>query len=140
MTLLHLCAMLFAVVLIVCADLQATAWMRGAKQTLNKKTMQLLHWLTWGALLALVVSGIILLIPRTYLLAEPLFVLKLLFVGMLLVNAVLIGRLMPMALERPYASLTAKEKLPLFVSGAVSAGSWVAVLAIAYYLFWPWIR
>lgn len=140
MTTIHLVAMSAALVLIVCADIQATAWMRGIKQTLNKKTMHWLHGLTWGTLVLLVVSGAWLLSSRTYLLAEPLFILKLLFVGALITNAVLIGRLMPITFERPYTSLNLSEKLPLFVSGLVSTVSWLAILALAYYLFWPWIR
>jgi len=139
MTLVHLMAMCAAFVFIVCADNQAVAWMRGAKQTLDKKTMHWLHSITWVALILLVVSGVWLLSSRTYLLSEPWFILKLLFVGMLVTNAVLIGRLMPVAFEHSYASRNFSEKLPLFVSAFVSTVSWLGIMALAYYLFWPWI-
>ena len=139
MILVHIGAMVAALILVLFADKQAFAWMRGKKQTLNQNTMHVLHRLTWGALALLGVSGALLLWPRMYLLEEPLFLIKLLFVGVLFTNAVLIGRLMPIALQRSYTSLTAKGKLPLFVSGALSSGSWLAIVAIAYYLFWPWV-
>lgn len=137
---LHLVSMCAAVVLIFLADKQAFGWVLGKKQTLEAASVHRLHVLTWVALLCLIGSGAFLLFTKDmYLLREPLFVIKLLFVGILVVNAVLIGRLIPIALTRTFASLTLKEKMPLITSGLISGGSWVAILVIAFVLFWPWI-
>ena len=139
--LFHLGAMCTAVCLVFLADKDAFKWVLGKKQTLDAGSIKRLHAFTWIALIALIGSGTLLLLQNNlFLLKEPLFIIKLLFVGMLVVNGVLIGRLIPLALTRPFASLTFKEKLPLLMSGALSGVSWLSILAIAYALFWPWIR
>jgi hypothetical protein len=132
----HIGATIFSVCMILLADKEAFAWMRGIKFTLHTKRMRLYHLLMWVGLLSLVASGFFLFLPMSsYLLAQPLFIIKLLFVGILVINAVLIGRLMHIALSRPYASLTWNDKVPLFASGAISAFAWTGAIGIAVYLF-----
>lgn len=133
---IHIGAVFFSFGIIMLADKQAFAWMRGAQQTLNPRLVHLYHRLTWLGLLVLITTGSIMFWPRaSYLLAQPLFIMKMLFVGMLLVNAILIGRLMDAALTRPFASLSKKEIIPLFSSGAISMTAWVGAVLIAVTIF-----
>ena len=132
----HIGATFFSVGMILLADKEAFAWMRGTKSTLHAKRMLLYHRLMWVGLLSLIFSGFLMFLPMSaYLLSQPLFIMKLLFVGILVVNAVLIGRLMHIAPNHTYASLTWKDKMPLFTSGAISVFSWAGAIAIALYLF-----
>ena len=139
MTLLnfHIASIFCAVGVILAADHEAFNWMRGKKQTLSAAHMKLLHYAMWAVLLALIITGTLLFLPMyDYLLSKPLFVIKLLFVAILVVNAILIGNLMHVAVAQPFASLSQNQKLELFMSGAISVFSWVSVIAIGLYLFY----
>jgi hypothetical protein len=132
----HILSLVFSLGLIVFADKQAFAWIRGKKLTLNAVLMRRVHLLMWAGLLLLAGSGLLLFLPMaSYLLSQPLFIVKMFFVAILFVNAVLIGRLMEVATLRPFGSLSWVETLPLFVSGAVSTFSWACAIIIAFYFF-----
>lgn len=133
---IHVVTVFFSFGVIMLADKQALSWMRGKQLTLNPKRLHLYHWLTWLGLIVLIITGSIMFWPRAdYLLREPLFIMKMLFVGMLVVNAILIGRLMNVAVSRPFASLSKAELLPLFASGAISMTAWVGAAIIAVSIF-----
>ena len=137
MLFIHIFATGFALAVIVMSDKEAFDWMRGKKQMLDPLLLHRLHLLTWTALLALIVSGLILFYPqRTILLTNPLFIMKLLFVAILCVNGILIGRLMGIAQMRPFVSLTSREKMQLLVSGAASFISWAGAFVLGMILFY----
>lgn len=136
MLVLHLIALACTAVVVLVADEQALAWVRGKKEVLDARLTHRLHVLTWVGLGVLTVSGVFLFWPmRAYLLETPLFVIKLLFVGILLTNAVLIGRLMPVALTNKFAELSWDERTPLLVSGALSVIGWLGTACIAFVVF-----
>jgi hypothetical protein len=56
------------------------------------------------------------------------------FVATLVINSFIIGFLQETAITRSYASLSFKEKVPLFVSGAVSTACWILTAAAGFYL------
>lgn len=133
----HLSFLAFSALVILVSDEHALAWLMGRTQTLAPDRMRLLHRLVWLGIAGLLVSGAVLLYPRAdYLLFQPLFQIKLLFVGILVANAVLIGRLMPIASARPFAALSASERAPLLISAFLSSISWISAAAIGFYLFW----
>jgi len=133
---IHIFAMLFSVGIIFLADKEAFAWVLGKKPLLPDKRVHLYHYLMWAGLLSLIVSGFFMFLPNAeYLLTEPLFIIKMLFVATLVCNAILIGRLTEIALTRTFASLSWGELMPLFVVGAVSAFSWASTILIAFYFF-----
>ncbi len=139
MTLLnvHIASIFFAGAVLLFADHDAFDWVLGKKQTLSHARMVLLHYLMWAALLSLIISGTLLFLPQaSYLLHTPLFVIKLLFVAILVLNAILIGNLMHVAPKRPFSSLSLEEKLELYASGAISSFGWVSTVAIGLYLFY----
>ncbi len=132
----HILSFGFVLGVTALADKDALQWFRGKKQTLDRTTLHQYHVLIWIGLLSLAVSGLYLFYPmRVFLLGSMLFDVKLLFVVILFVNAVLVGRLMNLALTKPYAELTVHEKTSLIVSGAVSAFSWFFAGSIAIWMF-----
>ena len=132
----HLLSFGFVIGVTALADKEALAWMRGQRQTLEPSALQNYHRFVWAGLAALIATGLYLLYPMwQYLLSQPLFIIKMLFVGVLIVNGLLIGRLQNIAANRSYASLRRGEKIQLLASGAISFVSWIAAAAIALYLF-----
>ena len=132
----HLIAVALALLMVLLADKEALAYMRGKSLTITKARAKLYHVITWIILLTLIGSGLWLLLPRwQYEITNPLFIVKMLFVGILLTNAFLIGRLMEVAFVKPWATLTEDEKLPLVMSGMISGFSWLATVIVAFFAF-----
>ena len=137
MVFLHILSIGFALALIILADKEGFAWMRGKKELINISLTHLIHRLTWTAILVLIVTGSILTYPmREYLFQEPLFIMKLLFVSVLVFNGILIGRLMKVAENRTFDSLSKKEKLQLLASGGFSFISWAGAFILGLILFY----
>ena len=84
----------------------------------------------------MIVTGFALFWPtRHFLLTRPQFYVKMAFVVTLLANSFVIGKLKDTSTTRPCASLSTREKIPLFISGAVSTVSWLMATAAAFFLF-----
>jgi hypothetical protein len=137
MVTLHLIFLAFSALIVIIADEQAVSWVFGRAAVLPRRRLVLLHHLTWVGLGGLIVSGVILLLPMlSYALSLPLFQIKLLLVAALVLNAVLIGRLMPIATELPFAQVSTQQRIQLFVSGVISSASWITIASIGFWLFW----
>lgn len=136
MVTIHVLAVLFSLIVVLIADKGAMAWMRGKEQLMSARRVRLLHALTWTGLGVLIVSGSLIAYPMLgYLLSQPLFIMKMLFVGVLVVNAILIGKLSAYAVREPFSQLTHHDRMRLITSGAVSSFSWVAIVIIALLFF-----
>lgn len=133
----HLTILAITAVGILLADHEAFNWMRGKKQTLDKKWMFTLHlWVGFGLIGMIITGGLMFWPVREYLLANSLaFIIKMGFVVILVGNSFLIGELLKVSSTRTYASLTSAEKFPLFVSGALSSISWIGAGVCALLLF-----
>ena len=133
---IHLLGLFFSIGVMLYADKQVVSWLRGKPELLDAKELHYTHLLMWLGLATMIASGIYMLIPQwSFLSQEPFFMMKMLFVAILITNGVLIGRLAPLATERTFASLTMKEKIPLFASGAISLIGWMGAFAMAKILF-----
>lgn len=132
---IHIAAVCYSFGVILLADREAFAWFRGRKQVLDRARLELYHGLMWIGLTAIIVTGILMFLSRTFLLHDPLFLLKMAFVAALLINGAIIGRLIPIAANRSYASLSRREFAPLAISGAVSTISWLGAVLIAVSIF-----
>ncbi len=136
MLVLHILSFGFVLGVTAIADKEAFAWFRGVKRTIDSAVLRSYHVMIWIGFMSLVASGFYLFYPmRFYLLRNLPFDAKLLFVVILFVNAILIGRLMHVAIVKPYAELSLSEKMALMTSGAISVFSWFCAGAIAIYLF-----
>jgi hypothetical protein len=135
MKIVHLSILICTAIIILFADEQGFAWMRGKVSLLDPRRMRWLHRLMWTGLAGMIVTGLIQFLPAyEYYLAEPTFIMKMCFVGILVFNGILIGRLQHIATERPFASLSTAEKMPLLASGAISTIGWVSAALIGYFL------
>ena len=133
---LHISFLCLAALGILIADHSAFAWMRGKTETIGKTALLMAHWMVTIALLGLVYTGLLLFWPeRDYLLTQPLFLVKLGFVAALLINSKAIEWLMHVAAVRPFNSLSSGQKMPLFLSGAVSTLSWIGAGLMGLFLF-----
>lgn len=67
------------------------------------------------------------------------FLVKMGFVAIIVANAFLIGKLLSLSSERPFAALTEAEKRKLLISGALSGIGWLGALSVAlWYLGYEW--
>jgi hypothetical protein len=131
----HLLTLAFVVWTIVQADHLGMRWIFGKDSVLNEKTVRKHHRNTWLGLSGMILTGFLMFWPmREFLLHRPQFWLKMFFVGTLVVNGFVIGRLQNIATHKPYASLTLKEKLPIFISGAASSVAWIGAGITAFFL------
>lgn len=131
----HLGAFFTGITGVVISDLHAAWWVVKRSVHLPYRRMVRLHHWVGLAVTASVVSGAIMAWPvRDYLLGEPSFQVKLLFVFALIVNAVFIGRHTQIASTRTFGELTSRERLPLFISGAVSSLAWIGTVIAALLL------
>ena len=132
----HILSILVAIGGILWADHSAWHWFRSKKETLEHSHLRRMHAVVGTALGLLIGSGVILFWPmKDYLLTEPLFLLKMLFVLLLVINSVAIDRLMRRAASFPFRSLTRAQKIPLFISGGVSALCWLGAIVLGLTIF-----
>jgi uncharacterized membrane protein len=132
----HVAILVLTACLVVCTDVAGLLYLLGKKQTLSERFIVWAHRLIFAGLAGMVVTGIILFIPmREYLLVQPNFYVKMMFVLALVVNAFVIGAHMKVASTTPFKLLPQSEKRKLFVSGAISTLSWLGAIFGGIYLF-----
>ncbi len=131
MTFLHVVAIIVTGLCVLYSDEQGLEWILGKKQTLNAARVDLLHSVVSIGLALIILTGGLRVIPAlSYYLAQPVFIGKMVFVLVLIINGFFIGRLSHMATTRTFASLSARERLPLFISGGVSVLGWAGALLL----------
>lgn len=132
---IHLLVLASTVWNIARADHMAFTWIRGKVITLNKESVETYHKRILIGLIFMIITGIVLAWPmKEYLLTRPQFFVKMGFVVALIVNSFVIGVLQKIAISKAYSSLTPREKIPLFISGAVSTISWLGAAAGGFFL------
>ncbi len=132
----HLTSLAVAAVGVFYADSLAMKWTRGKSATLELRHLNFAHLIVSFALLSLVITGGFLFWPmRSYLLFYPPFLLKMAFVLVLILNSFAIDTFMHVARARSFDSLSPKEKLPLFISGALSTLCWFGAGITALVIF-----
>lgn len=134
--LIHLASLGVAAIGILVADSVGFSWIRGKAAKLQPRTLHRLHDAISYALTGLILSGLYLFWPeRAYLLTQPLFLLKMAFIAVLVINSLLIDRLMLVATKVPFASVSNTGKAVLFASGALSAACWLGAGISALVVF-----
>jgi hypothetical protein len=131
----HLTTIFTLIPVIIGNDLAALLWVRGTIPRLSLRLLTWVHWIVWGGLILMIGSGLTMFLSyQDYLLSLPAFYVKMGFVAALVVNAFVIGKHHPTASERTYASLSPRERRPLFVSAGVSTAAWVGAYTAAQFL------
>lgn len=133
---IHLTILALTILVILFTDGMGLLWILGKKKVLSKKLFMWLHKAVWLGLIGMIVSGAIMAFPyKEFLITNPLFGGKIFFVGLLVVNAILIGKHMELAFTHSFKELKTKEKLALLISGAISTGAWIGAFTLAKILF-----
>lgn len=133
---LHLFSLGFSFVSIALANHEAFRWLRGKTPLLELSKIRRYHYLVLLGLTLMIVTGFFLFWPaKDFLITRPPFWAKMTLVLTLIINSFFIGSLLPVATTRPFASLSKKEKIPLFVSGGISAIGWIGAVIFATMLF-----
>lgn len=126
---LHVPILLGTLVAIVWADSIAVLWVMGKRGTVSHSHIQMLHRIISAGLVGMIITGVLLAYDRLgYLLSEPVFYTKMAFIAALSVNGFLLGRHGKLASIHRFTELSSRQKMPLFVSGAVSATSWIGAI------------
>jgi hypothetical protein len=131
---LHLLALAFVALVILIADHDGFAYIRGKKQLLNAAKVSRLHNLVWLGLIGMLATGLALLADEPDVLEESAFYVKMLMVLALFINGVAIGQLSKLSTITPFANLTKKQKLSLLLSGAISASCWIGAALLGFSL------
>ncbi len=133
---IHLTSLAIAAGGVLIADHAGFSWIRGKVSTLSSLTLHRIHDAISYALSGLILSGLYLFWPmHEYLLSEPLFLLKLTFIAVLVINSIAIDKLMIVATKLPFASVSTKGKVVLLISGALSSLCWFGAGISALVLF-----
>jgi len=132
---IHILALIYVAWNIFHADHMGFNWMRWKVSTLDKELIAKYHRGSWIGLGIMIMSGFVLFYPmREFLLSRPQFYVKMGFVLALIINGVAIGHLSKISTEKSFVSLSTTEKIPLFISGAVSTISWIGATVTAFLL------
>jgi len=132
---IHLFVLALTALVILYSDHQGFDYFRGKKQTLSHSLVHHSHRLVWTGLVVMIATGVGLVLPSwQYYLSEPVFYVKMGLVGVLVVNAIAIGKLSRVATERPFALLSSDEKRVLMLSGTLSAIGWVGAAFIGMFV------
>jgi hypothetical protein len=132
---LHFAVLGFTAWNVIMADHMGFNWIRGKVTTLNAETVKKYHYRVWTGLGLMILTGFFLFWPlREFLLSRTQFYVKMSFVATLVINSFIIGYLQETAIKKSYASLRLSEKLPLFISGAVSTVCWILTIIAGFYL------
>ena len=133
---LHLIVLSITVIGVLLADHMGFQWIRGAKLTLDAKKLRLYHHWVGVGLTSMIITGFFLFWPKKdFLLTHPQFIVKMMFVAFLVINAFAISELLRVATVRTFASMTLREKIPLFVSGGISTVCWLGAIIGGFFLF-----
>lgn len=132
---LHFIVLGFTAWNVVLADHMGFNWIRGKVKILQSSEVKKYHYRVWTGLVLMIITGFFLFWPlREFLLTRTQFYVKMAFVTTLIINSFVIGYLKETSITKTYASLSFKEKLPLFISGAVSTACWILTAAAGFYL------
>lgn len=134
MTELHLTILTLTALVIFYSDHQGFLYFTGKKERLSAQFITWSHRLVWAGLLGMITTGVFLTIPRwMFLFQEPAFYVKLMLVGVLIVNAFAISELSAHATEVPFKELAKEKQRVLLVSGALSATGWIGAAIIGLF-------
>lgn len=132
---LHLLVLAYAAWNIFQADHLGFKWIMGKVNILDKAKVQKYHHRVWFGLIGMIVTGFIMFWPmHEYLLTRWQFLLKASFVLALVANGFAIGSIQEIATKKWYKELTLREKIPLFISGAISTIGWVGAAIMAFFI------
>lgn len=125
MSTIHLFIACLTGLMVFYADEQALVWFLGKREFFHPGTMRFLHYAVSVGLALLIITGGLLYYkaPPAYLSLGS-FDIKMIMVFALIINTYAINRFSNVALTRTFSSLSRAERMPLYISGAISFIGW----------------
>jgi hypothetical protein len=126
---IHLSIAILTGLVVLYSDEQAFMWVLGKKDVLEKSRINFLHYAVTAGLTLLIITGGLIYSQAApaYLSIMP-FVTKMVVIFALILNTYAIDRFSAVALTRSFASLSSKERIPLFITGAISFAGWATAI------------
>jgi hypothetical protein len=121
----HLMFLAFAFFWIIRSDLYGSQWIFGRLNKLSKIELDKMHKYVNVGLWGMMLTGVMLIAQRPYVLESDLFKLKMSFVVLLFINSFIIGKLMNLSIMSKFQDLLNKNKLYIIISGSVSTICWL---------------
>ncbi len=129
LTTLHLGIVIVTGLLVLYSDEQALAWVLGKKAQLDGKRIAFLHTIISVGLGALLITGGLLYLRAVpAYLSDTTFIVKLVAIAALILNTYVIERFSHVAISRPFAAVSHRERIPLFISGGISVAGWATAI------------
>lgn len=129
----HILTAFSLIAVIFFTDIYGFTWLIGKQDRLSLLWLKRSDSIIWAGLFIMVVTGILLFYPyQSFLLANPAFQVKILFVVAIIINGLFIGRHMSIATTIRFNELTTSVRSKLIISGAVSTIAWVGSVIAAY--------
>jgi hypothetical protein len=123
---IHLIIASLTGLIVLYADEQAAVWLLGKREFFHPGTMQFLHRaVSLGLALLLITGGILYYQAPPAYLSLGTFDVKMVMVFAIICNTYFINRFSQVAVARSFESLSRRERLPLYISGAISFLGWV---------------
>ncbi len=128
----HIGTALLLIGLVLYADHMGFSWMRGKVSVLPLKKLLRIHHAIYAGLALMIATGLYMFLPlRSFLIYEPAFIIKMSFIGVLIINSLYIGKLTRIASTAPFALLSTGQKRKLLLSGGISAICWISIIVTA---------
>lgn len=128
----HIITACALIAVVLYSDHYGLGWMRGKHEVLSATKLHRLHRTIYVGLGVMIITGLYMFWPvREYLLTETTFLVKMGLVITLIINSIFIGKVGAKATHTSFASLTTKERVPLFIIGAVSSFCWAGTIIAA---------
>lgn len=132
---LHLSIVIALGLLVLYSDEQALLWVLGKKPILNGARIMILHRTISVGLAALLITGGLLYIQAVpAYLSNSTFIIKMTAIAALILNTYFIEKFSHVATTKTFASLKTSERIPLFISGVVSALGWITAITCGWIL------
>lgn len=132
---LHGLFVLITALLILYTDHKGFQYFTGKITTISPRFIHRSHQLVWIGLTVIILSGATLAARAwSYYLDNPVFILKMGFVAILVMNAFAIGTIAKKATTTAFTDLTKEEKWTLLTSGGLSVIGWLGAIVIGLLL------
>ncbi|MDB4991905.1 MAG: hypothetical protein JWL75_150 [Parcubacteria group bacterium] len=126
---IHFIIAIAAALLVLYSDEQVFFWVLGKTKMIAPARVRFMHRsVTTGLTLLLITGGLLYSSAPEAFLSTSTFVVKMVTIFALIINTYFIDRFSGIAVTRTFASLSHAERIPLFITGAVSFAGWVTAL------------
>lgn len=131
---IHIISLIYTMFNVAKADHMGFKWISGRVSVLDEKKVSKYHKGAWIGLILMIVTGSLIFSVVKANILYPQFYIKMGFVGALIVNGFVIGKLLKTSTKKSFASLSMQERIPFVLSGAVSTISWLGAATMALFI------